>query len=186
MLKGPGDSAPDEKSYSGRYSRPYAPFHERVDSRNARYPYFLMNSSDSRYFLYLYPFLAKKPWIMGQSSYSGQSAQVSSFFSMRQQRFMEQRAARRSRFPSSYPSLHPLQVMSGSARHVPQYAPQQPMDEVSGGGMCMNIRFLPLVQSIDRMSVGSGKQAMCFYREPAGTDPCLRYFKRYSCRDTIT
>lgn len=117
-----------------------------------------MNSSDSRYFLYLYPFLAKKPWIMGQFSYSGHSAQVSRFFSIRQQRFMAQRAARRSRFPSSYPSLQPLQVLSRSARHVPQYAPQQPMEEVSGGGMCMNSKFLPLVQSIDRMVVKSGNR----------------------------
>jgi len=47
-----------------------------------------MNSRDSRYFLYLYPFLAKKPWIVGQSSYSRQSAQVSSFLIIFSERAM--------------------------------------------------------------------------------------------------
>ena len=39
-------------------------------------------------------------------------------------------ARRKSREPSRYPSLHPLQVLRNS-RHVPQYAPQQPIFPVS-------------------------------------------------------
>ena len=95
-------------NYTSRSRRPYAPFHDLVNSRNVLYPYFLMNSSDSRYFLYLYPFFAKKPWIIGQSPYSVQSEQVSIFLSIKQQRFMAQRAARISRSSSSYPSFAAL------------------------------------------------------------------------------
>lgn len=106
---------------------PNGPFHFSAILMNFEYPFFLINSKHCIHFLKLYFSFPNLVPIFSQEENSAQSAQVSYSFSFIQHNLIIHLALLISLFPSSYPSLHPLQNPSIYGLQVLQYTPQQPM-----------------------------------------------------------